>query len=227
VVAGGPQSAATIDPAKTGRVAGTVVLQGAAPPNAVISMHTDPECMKAALGRQTRETFVVGTGSGLENVFVYLQDGLGRYVFTAPSEPVTLDQSQCRYHPHVLGIRVGQPLAILNNDPTLHNIHARPEENREFNIGQPFKGMETVKKFDTPEVGLQFKCDVHKWMGAYAGVVNHPFFAVTGDQGTFEIKNLPAGSYVIEAWHEKYGAQTQNVTVAGSESKTVDFSFKG
>ncbi|MFN2386901.1 MAG: carboxypeptidase-like regulatory domain-containing protein, partial [Thermoanaerobaculia bacterium] len=94
-------------------------------------------------------------------------------------------------------------------------------------IGQPFQGMETVKKFDQAEVGLRFKCDVHRWMGAYAAVLNHPFFATTGDQGTFEIKNLPAGTYVVEAWHEKYGPQTQNVTVSGTESKTVDFAFGG
>src|SRR4029078_2913428 len=135
-----------------------------------------------------------------------------------------------------------QPLNILNSDGTLHNIHALPHKNAEFNIGQPFKGMTTVKKFETPEVPLRFKRDVHKWMGGDTGVFNHPFFAVTNDQGTFEIKNLPPGNYVIqacaikklppgnyvvEAEPEKYGSPTQNVTITGSEAKTVDFAFKG
>jgi hypothetical protein len=121
----------------------------------------------------------------------------------------------------------GQDLKIVNSDGTLHNIHALPKTNAEFNIGQPFQKMETVKKFDKPEVPVRFKCDVHKWMGAYAGVFSHPFFATTNDQGTFEIKNLPAGTYTIEAWHEKYGTQSQQVTVGGTDTKTVDFSFKG
>ncbi|MFN2387788.1 MAG: carboxypeptidase regulatory-like domain-containing protein, partial [Thermoanaerobaculia bacterium] len=157
---------------------------------------------------------------------VYVKEGVsGNY--PAPSQPVTLDQLGCQYRPHVFGIQAGQPLRILNSDGTLHNIHALPKKNEEFNIGQPFKGMETVKKFDQVEVGLRFKCDVHKWMGAYAAVLNHPFFATSNDQGTFEIKNLPPGNYVIEAWHEKYPPQTQNVTITGSESKTVDFTFSG
>ena len=126
-----------------------------------------------------------------------------------------------------IGIQAGQPLKILNSDGTLHNIHALPKINAEFNIGQPFQKMETLKKFDKPEVPLRFKCDVHNWMGAYCGVFNHPFYAVTNDQGTFEIKGLPPGNYVIEAWQEKYGPQDQNVTISGSESKTVDFGFKG
>ena len=108
-------------------------------------------------------------------------------------------------HPHIFGIRPGRTLKIVNSDGTLHNIHALPKINAEFNIGQPFPKMATEKKFDKPEVPVRFKCDVHKWMGAYCGVFNHPFFAITNDQGTFEIKNLPPGNYVIEAWQEKYG----------------------
>ena len=161
-----------------------------------------------------------------EWVLVYVKEGV-KGTYPAPTEPVTLDQHGCQYRPHVFGIQAGQPLKVFNSDGTLHNIHALPKKNAEFNIGQPFKGMETIKKFENTEVPVRFKCDVHKWMGAYTGVFNHPFFAVTNDQGTFEIKNLPPGNYVIEAWHEKYGTQTQNVTVTGSEPKTVDFNFKG
>ena len=223
----GGNAASAIDPATVASIKGKITFEGTAPANAPIKMNADPFCVSANKTPQTQETYMVGKGGELGNVFVYISDGLGDRTFQAPTDPVVIDQQNCRYHPHVLGMMVGQPLQIVNSDGTLHNIHALPHKNAEFNIGQPFKGMTTVKKFETPEVPLRFKCDVHKWMGAYAGVVNHPFFAVTNEQGTFEIKNVPPGNYVIEAWQEKYGAQTQNVTISGSESKTVDFSFKG
>jgi plastocyanin len=205
---------------------GKVAFEGSPPRKEQLKMDADAFCKAAHTAPVYAQQVVVNPNNTLQWVFVYVKEGVtGSY--PPPSQPVVLDQSGCQYHPHIFGIQVGQPLKIVNSDSTLHNIHALPKKNQEFNIGQPFKGMETVKKFDNPEVGLHFKCDVHKWMGSYAGVLNHPFFAVTSDQGTFEIKNLPAGNYVIEAWHEKYGAQTQNVTVSGTESKTLDFTFKG
>lgn len=205
---------------------GKVAFEGTAPTLERLKMDADAFCKQAHAAPVYSQEAVVNPNNTLQWVFVYVKEGLGGS-YPAPTTPVTIDQRGCQYHPHVFGIQAGQPLKILNSDATLHNIHALPKKNPEFNIGQPFKGMETVKKFDVPEVGVLFKCDVHKWMGAYAGVLNHPFYAVTGDQGTFEIKNLPPGNYVVEAWHEKYGAQTQNVSVTGSESKTVDFAFKG
>lgn len=205
---------------------GKVAFEGTAPTLERLKMDADAVCKAAHAAPVYSQEAVVNPNNTLQWVFVYVKEGVGGS-YPAPATPVTIDQRGCQYTPHVFGIQAGQPLRILNSDATLHNIHALPKKNPEFNIGQPFKGMETVKKFDVPEVGVFFKCDVHKWMGAYAGVLNHPFYAVTGDQGTFEIKNLPPGNYVVEAWHEKYGAQTQNVSVAGSESKTVDFAFKG
>ena len=137
-----------------------------------------------------------------------------------------LDQKGCHYVPHVFGMMAKQKLLIKNTDDTLHNIHAMPTANKEFNIGQPNQGMETTRTFAQPEVMVHFKCDVHPWMSAYVGVLSHPFFGVTGEDGTFSIKGLPAGEYTLEAWHEKYGPQTQTVKVAAGESKTVDFKFK-
>jgi len=207
-------------------VTGKVAFDGAAPTMPQIKMDADAFCKSEHKEPVYEQEVVVNPNKTLQWVLVYVKEGVtGTY--PAPTTPVTLDQHGCQYHPHIFGIQAGQPLKILNSDGTLHNIHALPKKNAEFNIGQPFKGMETVKKFDNVEVPLRFKCDVHKWMGAYTGVFNHPFFAVTNDQGTFEIKNLPPGNYVIEAWHEKYGTQTQNVTITGSEAKTVDFAFKG
>ncbi len=121
---------------------------------------------------------------------------------------------------------VGQDFKIINSDPTLHNVHCTAEDNPQFNIGQPIKGMESVKRFSHPEVMVHFKCDVHKWMSAYFGVLAHPYFSVTGKDGTFTLKNLPPGDYVIEAWQEKLGAQTQKVTVGDKETKEVNFSYK-
>jgi plastocyanin len=205
---------------------GKVSFTGTAPAKEAIKMDADAYCKAAHATPVYTQDVEVNSNGTLKDVFVYVKQGVtGSY--PAPTTPVVLDQQGCQYHPHIFGIQAGQPLKIVNSDGTLHNIHALPKINAEFNIGQPFKGMETAKKFDKPEMPLRFKCDVHKWMGAYAGVLPHPFFAVTNDQGTFEIKNLPPGTYVIEAWQEKYGPQTQTVTISGAESKTLDFSFKG
>jgi len=173
----------------------------------------------------TDETVVVNANGTLANVFVYVKSGLpASYTAPAPAGPVTLDQDGCRYHPHVLGIQVGQTLAIKNSDGILHNIKAKAKANRPFNISQPAV-MTSTKTFDKPEVMVALECNVHGWMHAWLGVLPHPFFGVSGSDGSFAIKGLPPGTYTIEAWHEKYGTQTASVTVAGSETKTADFSF--
>lgn len=216
-----------VDPATAGEVKGTVVIEGTPPPNAVIKMATDPVCYRASTGEQTQETYMVGAdGKSLANVFVYVKDGLGNYVFDVPTEPVVLDQQGCRYHPHVFGIRVGQPLEVLNSDATLHNIHAMPTVNAEFNFGQMIQGQKTPRTFTAKEVMVPFKCDVHGWMNAYAGVLDHPYFAVTTADGAFDLKSLPPGTYTVEAWHEKLGTSTQTVTVGEKETKELSFVFK-
>lgn len=223
----GATSGTALDMATVGELEGTVVIDGAAPANSAIRMLADPACNKQVQGEQFQETYVVGAdGRSLGNVFVYVKDGLGNYAYPAVTGPVVVDQRQCRYHPHVFGIRVGQPLEIVNNDPTLHNIHAIPKLNTEFNNGQPIQGMKTTHTFTQPEVMVPFKCDVHGWMNAYMAVLDHPYFAVTGADGTFDIKSLPPGTYTIEAWHEKLGTMTQSVTIGTKETKTLAFAFK-
>jgi plastocyanin len=212
-----------VDPATVSAIVGTITLQGTPPPNLSINMSSDPYCMKA--GAATTSTFVVSDG-GLENVFVYVKDGLGTLKFPVPSTPVVLDQKGCWYTPRVLGIQVGQSLDIVNSDETLHNVHATPMANREFNRGQGLKGLKSTTTFTTPEVMVPFKCDVHRWMNAWVGVLEHPFYAVSGKGGTFALAGLPPGTYTIEAWHEKLGAQTQMVTIGAKESKTITFAFK-
>lgn len=212
--------------AGSGTITGKVTFAGTPPAKEQIKMDADAYCKSAHAEPVYTQDVVVNSNGTLQWVLVYVKEGVtGSY--PPPATAVTLDQRGCQYHPHIFGIQAGQPLKIVNSDGTLHNIHALPKVNAEFNIGQPFQKMETVKKFDKPEFPVRFKCDVHKWMGAYCGVFNHPFYATTNEQGTFEIKGLPPGNYVVEAWQEKYGAQDQNVTVSGSETKTVDFSFKG
>ena len=225
--ASGAAGGQKVDPATAGDVKGVVSLDGVAPKNEAIRMNADPVCTREAKGPQAQETYIVGSdGKTLGNVFVYVKDGLGNYVFDTPTETAKIDQKECRYHPHVFGMRVGQPLEIVNSDPTLHNIHAMPKSNQEFNNGQPIQGMKMNHTFTAKEVMVPFKCDVHGWMNAYVGVLDHPYFAVTSESGTFELKSLPPGTYTIEAWHEKLGTTTQSVTIAAKDSKEVNFTFK-
>src|SRR3989475_2963429 len=216
-----------VDTSTAGTVAGTVTVEGTVPKNDAIKMNADPVCVKENKDPQFQTTYVVGSdGKSLGNVFVYIKDGLGNYIYDTPTEKATIDQKQCRYHPHVFGVRTNQPIEIINSDPTLHNIHAMPKGNSEFNTGQPIQGMKMTHTFDKPEVMVPFKCDVHGWMNAYVGVLDHPYYAVTKDDGKFELKDLPAGTYTIEAWHEKLGATPQSVTLGPKETKEITFSFK-
>jgi plastocyanin len=213
-----------VDPATAGAVTGKITFMGAAPAPEPISMSSDPRCMNA--GAKTETVLVAGDGS-LQNVFVYVKDGLGQLKFPVPTAAVVLDQKGCQYHPHVFGVQVGQNVEILNSDATLHNIHAWPMTNQEFNMGQALQGMKHTHTFSTREVMVPFKCDVHRWMNSFVGVLDHPFFAVTGADGTFSLKGLPPGTYTIEAWHEKFGTKTAIVTIGAKESKDVSLAFAG
>jgi len=222
--AAGP-AATGVDPATAATVSGKVKFEGTAPPPQPINVSSDPYCQKANSGL-TSETEVVAKDGALENVFVYVKDGLGNRVFPTPSQAVVLDQKGCHYTPHVFGIQVGQPLQIVNSDDTLHNVHGLPKANKEFNQGQPIQGMKMTHTFSTKEVMIPFKCDVHGWMNAWIGVLDHPYYSVTNADGSFSLKGLPPGTYTIEAWHEKLGTQMQTVTVGEKETKDIAFTFK-
>jgi len=213
-----------VDPATAGSITGVVKFEGTAPAAQAITMDSDPYCEKQP--KNTTESIVVGDAAGLQNVFVYVKDGLGDRTFPVPSTVVVLDQKGCRYAPHVLGIQVGQTLEIASSDNTLHNVHALPQQNREFNMAHQLAGIKHTHVFSTKEVMVPFKCDVHKWMNAFLGVLDHPFFAVTSGNGQFELKGLPPGTYTVEAWHEKLGTQTQMVTVGEKQTSDVSFTFK-
>jgi plastocyanin len=220
-----PPTENPVDPATAGSIAGRVTFAGTAPVLPVLRMDSDPNCAQQG-STAPAESIVLGSDGTLQNVFVYVKDGLGSLRFPVPSTAIVLDQKGCRYVPHVFGAQVGQRVEIVNSDPTLHNIHAVPMRNREFNTGQPIPGMKHTHQFTAREVMVPFKCDVHPWMHAYIGVLDHPFFAVTSANGSFELKGLPPGTYTVEAWHETLGAQTQMVTIGAKETGTVAFSFK-
>lgn len=209
--------------ADTAAVTGKVLFSGTPPKRRVILTDADPQC--SADHPLLNETVIVNDNGTLRNVFVYVKTGLEGKTFPVPPEPVVLNQKGCQYQPHVLGLQVGQTLLINNSDPTFHTIHGMPTQNEEFNDAQPSGAAALKHTFAKPEVMMKFKCEVHPWMTAHIGVLPHPFFSVTGDDGTFAIKNLPAGTYVIEAWHEKYGTQTATITVADGETKSTEFTF--
>lgn len=208
-----------------GSVTGTIKYDGQVPNLRPLKMDADPGCAKKHSGPVAPEVLVLGSGNTMANIFVWAKSGVPAKSYPVPSEPVVLDQHGCQYVPHVAGIMVGQTLKIMNSDGLLHNIHALPEVNKGFNQAMPAAVTEAEHVFDKQEVMFKVKCDVHPWMGAYIGVVSHPFFAVTGKDGKFTISGLPAGTYEIEAWHEKLGTKTASVTISGDEAKTADFSF--
>jgi hypothetical protein len=206
-------------------ISGKVSFDGTAPAPEKVKLTADPKCAAMHKDGLERAQIRVKDG-GVADVLVYVKGGLsGSY--PAPSEAVTLDQQGCDYHPHMVVMQAGQQLKIVNSDDTLHNIHPRPQANQEFNVGQPRKGMESLKSFDKPEMMIPVGCDVHPWMRAYISVLSNPFYAVTGEDGTYEIKDLPAGEYEIEAVHGKLKATSGKITVKDGESAKLDLGYKG
>jgi plastocyanin len=206
-------------------VTGKVKFVGKAPANPAIDMAEEPKCKAKYTTTPHQPVVEVNKNGTLANVFVYVKSGLPAAAkYPTPTTPVVIDQTGCLYQPRTFGIMVGQPLAIKNSDGILHNIKAMGKKNRPFNISQPTT-MTTSRSFTTEEVMLPVECNVHGWMHAFIGVLPHPFFGSTGADGSFSITGLPAGTYTIEAWHEKYGAQTVTVTVTGSDAKTADFTY--
>ncbi len=215
-----------VDPATAGSVTVTVNFEGPAPATVMMRLDGDPKCVaENGAGERADESILLGNGQALQNVFIYVKDGLSGHAFPIPTEPVVLDQDKCRYAPRVLGVRVGQPLAIRNSDPLLHNVRAEGKINQPFNMSTPLEGMSFNRTFATREVMVDFKCDVHAWMRAFVGVLEHPYFGTTGQDGRVALNNLPPGTYTIEAWHEQLGVKTQQITVGAKEAKDVAFAF--
>ncbi len=218
-----PSPAATAT-AGTSAVAGKTVFEGPTPRLKPLSMDADPGCAAKHDGPVASEVLVLGEGQSLGNVFVQVTNPPPG-TFPPPAEPAVIDQRGCLYSPRVLGLLAGQTLQFKNSDGILHNVHGLPKENREFNMGMPPTLTAAETTFNRPEPLFPVKCDVHPWMRSYVAVMTHPFFAVTDPSGEFRIAGLPAGTWELEAWHEKLGVQTASVTVGDGETGSADFAF--
>src|SRR5665213_163909 len=216
-----------VDPATAGSVTGTIKFTGKKKPRKAVDMSNDPACVEAHHGKAYDESEVVNAGGTLANVFVYIKTGLEGKKFEVPGTPATIDQKGCWFRPRVLGIQTGQVLSVINSDPVTHNIHPMAEINREWNHSQGAGDEPLARKFLKPEVMIRVKCNIHSWMHAFIGVLEHPYFAVSGDKGTFSIPNLPPGDYTLGVWHETLGTQEQKISVSPSGKVTADFTFKG
>lgn len=206
-------------------IVGTISVTGTIPKPLRIDTSADAVCTELAREPET-ESFVSNENK-LKNVFVYLKgESLRNYRFAVPTFEPTLQHDKCRYSPHVMGLQVGQPLRIMNIDPTVHNTHPTPKVNQEWNFSQPPNTPAVVKKFIRPEVLIPFKCNQHPWEKAYVGVLNHPYFAVSDGLGRFEIRNVPPGVYKLVVWHEILGEQEQDLTLIAGEIRNADFTLK-
>jgi plastocyanin len=216
-----------VDPATAAVVTGTIRYEGKKAVPKLIDMSEEPACVEAHHGKAYDESLVVNRKGALANAFVYVKSGLEGKTFEIPATPVTIDQSGCWFRPRVMGIQVGQVLKVVDSDPVTHNIHPMAQINREWNHSQGAGDPPLARKFIKPEIMIPVKCNIHSWMHAFIGVLDYPYFAVSGDDGTFEIKNLPPGTYTIAVWQEKLGTQEQHVTVGPLGKAEANFTFKG
>jgi len=213
----------------TGVIKGKVIFKGDAEKfkREEVDRSKDPNCSKEvkAIGTEKIVLNKKTTPITVRNVLVSIKEGLGDRKFTPPTEPKILDQKGCQYIPHVLGVMEGQAIKVRNSDDTNHNIHFLPKINEEWNKTQPKMGMEDDVKLKKEDV-FKVKCDVHPWMGCHIAVFNHPFYDVTKEEGTFEIKGVPPGKYKIEAWHEEWGILSVDVEVASGATVEKDFTYE-
>ena len=216
----------TVDPAVAATIKGKIAFEGEAPKAARLNLGADEDCKAMHDEPIYSEQVVVNENQTLKNVFVWVRNGLEGKQFPVPSEQVKIDQVGCIYIPHIVGAMVGQTVSVSNSDPTLHNVHPLPRSNAEWNKSQAAGAGPINQKFSKPELMIPVKCNIHPWMRAYVNVSPHPFFAVTGDDGSFEIAGLPPGTYTIEAVQEKYGNQTLEVTVGDGETQDVTLTYK-
>ena len=216
--------ATPLDPATTGSISGRVSFAGAPPAETELRVAGDATCAAAHPGPVLAGDVRVRDGK-VANAFVWVKDGLGNRVFERPKEPVVIDQKGCLYHPHILGAQTGQEIEFRNSDPTLHNVHTLPQNSGAVNFGMSRQGTSRKIRIAKPEVMVAVKCDVHPWMRASVGVLDHPYFAQTGDDGAFELKSVPAGDYTVGVWHERFGTKETKVTVAPGKPTEAAFTY--
>ncbi len=213
-------------PASSARVSGRVLFTGTVPLRQKLDLSANPTCERQHLRPVLSEDVIVNKNGTLRNTLVWVKSGLPDKKWTVPTASVRLNQDGCVYQPHVLAAMTGQTIEVSNGDPLNHNVHAEATVNQGFNVAQPPRAEKLFERFDRQELMIPITCGVHGWMRAYVSVIGHPFFAVTGEDGAFELKGLPAGTYVLEAVHEKYGRkELAGVTVRDGESKQAQFTY--
>lgn len=206
-------------------ITGKVNFEGTPPVPKPINFGAERQCaMNHGDNPPQDESLVVNPNGTVKWTFIHVKEGAAG-PFETPQEPLPVDQIGCIFTPHVYAAMAGQPVEFKNSDEVLHNVRVVSKTGQNMNLAQPIQGMKTKKVFKNPEIGMQVRCDVHFWMSSYLHVTDNPYHAITGEDGTFTLSDLPAGTYTLEAWHEKLGIQTQSVTVADGETKTVDFVF--
>jgi len=215
-----------VDPSTAGSITGTVTFDGPPPVLKFIDMSASSACVQANPKPVAAPTIVIGDRGALANVVVYVKSGLGNYRFDVPQEPAILAQKNCMYEPHVVALMTGQSFEVQNNDPTMHNVHPMPQHNRQWSTSQPAGSAPLKSVLARPEFAMPVLCNVHPWMRAFVFAFDHPYFAVTPPSGTFELRNLPPGTYTIEAWQENLGVLDQTVTVGARETISISFTFK-
>ena len=223
VKAGGP--AATTASAAAAAIKGVVKFEGIPPKAKPISMAADPSCAKQHPGPVLAAEVVTGSGGGLQSALVFIAEGLGDRTFDPPKEPLVISQKGCLYEPHVMAVQANQPFEVVNDDPVAHNIHPTPANNREWNKAE-LPGAKVEEAFAREEIAIPVKCNIHPWMRGYIAVLRNPYFALTKQDGSFDLPNLPPGTYTIKAWHEKLGTVTQTVTIGPNQTKEINFVFR-
>ena len=222
-----PAAGKSVDASTAGSISGSVNYAGEPGKRARIRMTADPNCASQHSSPVYAQNLEINENDTLQYAFVFVKAGVEDYKFEPPAEAVQLDQRGCLYTPHVLGIQAGQELKVVNSDGTTHNINPSPANNRDWNVSQASNSNPIVRRFARPEIMIPVKCNVHPWMKAYIGVVAHPYFAVTGSDGSYSLEGLPPGDYTVEVWHEKLGAQEQKITVTANQAATLDFNYGG
>lgn len=222
----GPRGTPTVlDPATLGTIAGTVRATGPRPAGRRVPVTGDPTCAARHPDGVVVDAAAVDAAGGLGDAFVWIRAGLGERVFAVPTVPVVIDQRDCRFVPDVAGVRAGQTIEFRNDDPTLHNVHGVPTRSQAWNFGLGATGASRTLVLDEPETMVPVSCNVHSWMQAWIGVLDHPYFTVTAADGSFRLADVPAGAYTIAVWHPVLGQRETQVTVTAGETAPLELVY--
>jgi hypothetical protein len=212
-----------LDHATTGSIVGAVTFHGDPPPSTPVPL--DRTCGALYKGGPVTAGDALVNDHRVQNAFVYIREGLGDRVFPQPTTPVEIDQKGCLFAPRVAAAETCQEIVFLNSDPLLHNVHGFPKTSGAWNFSLSQAGNRRSVRVPAPEAMIRVGCDVHPWMQSYVGIVNHPYFAITGADGGFVLRDVPPGDYVVASWHERFGTREQKVKVGPKEEQAVAFAY--